>query len=94
MLIQAVHFTFAAQDGDKAEAIFRELQESTRTETGVVAFEVARGLDEPNVFALWEVYRDREALDFHKNTEHYARLVVNGVRPLSQQRSAELFSPI
>ncbi len=38
------------------------------------------------VFALWEVYRHQAAFDFYKNTQHFAHLVVNGVRPL--QRNA------
>lgn len=94
MLIQAVRFTFAPQDGDKAETIFRELRDASRAEAGVIAFEVARGQEDAAVFALWEVYRDPEALEFHKNTEHFQRLVVDGVRPLSKERSAALFSRI
>ncbi len=94
MLIQSVHFVFAPEDGDKVEAIFRELREASRAEAGVIAFDIGRGRDEPNVFDLWEVYRDQAALDFHKATDHYQRLVVNGIRPLAKERSADLLSPI
>ncbi len=94
MLIQAVRFTFAPEDADKAEMIFLELRDASRAEAGVIAFEVGRGLEAPAVFALWEVYQDQAALESHKNTEHFQRLVVNGVRPLSKERSAVLLSPI
>ena len=94
VLIQAVRFAFAPEDGDRAEALFRELRDASRAESGVIAFEVARGQEKPEVFALWEVYRDSAALDFHKETEHYRRLVINGVRALARERSAELLSPI
>jgi quinol monooxygenase YgiN len=94
VLIQVVSFSFAPEDGDKAEALFRELRDASRAETGVIAFEVGRSQEQPNAFALWEVYRDRSALDFHKTTEHFARLVIDGVRPLAKERSAEFFSPI
>ena len=72
----------------------RELREASRREEGVIAFEVARSQEKPNVFVLWEEYRDEAALDFHKATEHYNRLVLNGVRPLARERSAELAVPI
>lgn len=94
MLIQSVHFTFTPEDANKAEAILRELRDASRKEEGVIAFDVARSQDRPNVFALWEEYRDRAALDVHRATDHYKRLVLNGVRPLAQQRNAEIVFPI
>ncbi|MGC1381514.1 MAG: putative quinol monooxygenase [Candidatus Baltobacteraceae bacterium] len=94
MLIQSVRFTFAPEEADKAEAMFRELRDASRAEAGVIGFEIARSADDPTVFALWEVYRDRAALDFHKQTEHFERLVVNGVRALAKERRAEIVYPI
>lgn len=94
MLIASIVFTFAARDADKAEAMFRELRDASVREPGVVRFEVGRSQEKPNVFALWEVYRDREALESHRGTEHFQRLVVDGVRPLAQQRAAETVIPI
>lgn len=94
MLIQNVHFTFAPEDGDKAESILRDLRDASRKEEGVIAFDVARSQAKPNVFVLWEVYRDKAALDSHIATDHYNRLVLNGVRPLAQERSGEIVLPI
>jgi (4S)-4-hydroxy-5-phosphonooxypentane-2,3-dione isomerase len=94
MLIQCVHFTFAPEDSDRVEAMLRELRDASRGEAGVASFEIARSQEDPNVFVLWEVYRDRAALDAHRGTEHFQRLVVNGVRALAKARSGELLSPI
>jgi len=94
VLIQSVHFTFAPEDGDKAEAILRELRAASLEEEGVIAFEIARSREKPNVFALWEEYRDRAALDAHMATDHYERLVRNGLRPLARQREAEIVFPL
>lgn len=94
MLVQSIHFDFAPEDVDKAESFLRELREASRKEAGVVAFEVARSQEKPNVFALWEQYRDKSALDAHVATEHFKRLVLNGIRPLAKQRSAEMLLPI
>lgn len=94
MLIQSIHYTFAPEDADKVEAIFRELRDASRKEEGVITFDVARSREKPNVFALWEEYRDQAALDAHAASEHFKRLALNGVRPLAQQRSAETVFPI
>jgi quinol monooxygenase YgiN len=74
--------------------MLRELRDASREEEGVINFDVARSQEKPNVFALWEEYRDRAALDAHMATEHFKRLVLNGVLPLAQQRNGELVVPI
>lgn len=94
MLITSIVFTFSPQDSDKAATILRELRDASIKEPGVVRFEVGRSEGKPNVFALWEVYRDQEAVTAHRSTEHYQRLVANGVGPLAQQRSVETVVPI
>lgn len=94
MIITSIIFTFAPQDADKAETILRELRDASVKEPGVVRFEVGRSQDKPNTFALWEVYRDQDAVNAHRSTEHYKRLVADGVRPLAQQRTAETVIPI
>lgn len=94
MIISSVRFTFDPSDADKAETMLRELRDASVKEPGVVQFEVGRSDEKPNVFALWEVYRDKDAVDAHRATEHFQRLVINGVRPLAQQRTAETVHPI
>jgi quinol monooxygenase YgiN len=89
MLVQSIHFTFAADDADEVEAIFLELRDASRKEPGVVAFDVGRSRDKPGVFALWEVYRDAAALEAHMQTDHYERLVAGRIRPLAKNRSVE-----
>ncbi len=94
MIVQSVHFSFAPDDAEKAEAILRELREASRKEKGVIGFDVARSLEQPNVFVLWERYEDAAALEAHKATEHFKTLVINGVRALARQRIAEIGVPI
>jgi len=94
MIIASIHFTFSPEDADRVESIFRELRDTSVKEPGVVEFRVGRGQDKPNVFALWEVYRDRDAVEAHRASEHFERLVVNGIRPLATERIAETVIPI
>lgn len=94
MKIASIHYRFAPEDAAKAESLFRELRDASVKELGVVQFEVARGSDDPNVFALWEVYRDNDAVQAHSASEHFKRLVLDGIRPLAQERNAVIAAPI
>lgn len=94
MIIASIVYTFAAEDSDKAEAMFRELRDASVKEPGIIRFEVGRSQEKPNVFALWEVYRNQEAVNAHRNAEHFQRLVVEGIRPLARQRRVETVVPI
>jgi quinol monooxygenase YgiN len=94
MLINSIHYTFAPADADLAESLFRELRDASRQEAGVIQFEVGRSREKRHVFALWEVYRDQGAVEAHVASEHFKRLVVNGVRPLAQGRNMEQVVPI
>jgi (4S)-4-hydroxy-5-phosphonooxypentane-2,3-dione isomerase len=94
MIITSIIFTFAPEDADEAQSMLRELRDASIKEPGVVHFEVGRSQEKPNVFALWEVYRNEGAVTSHRSTEHFRRLVVDGVRPLAQQRTVETVVPI
>ena len=45
--------TFAPEDAERAESLFRELRDASRKEPGVIQFEIGRGREKPKVFALW-----------------------------------------
>ncbi len=94
MVIQLIHFTFSAANTAKAQMLLRELREASRKEEGVLGFDVARSQERANTFVLWEQYRDKAAQDAHAATEHFKRLVVNGVRTLAEQRDAEILVSI
>jgi quinol monooxygenase YgiN len=94
MIVQSIHFTFSMEDADKAEALLRELQAASRKEAGVIDFQVGRSLEKPNVFALWEQYTNQAAIDAHLETDHFNKLVINGVRLMARERSFEKVSPI
>jgi len=89
MIINSIHFTFSPKDAGIAESLLRELRDASRKEAGVLQYDVGRSREKPNVFALWEVYRDQDAVDAHLASEHFQRLVVNSIRPLVQDRSIE-----
>jgi (4S)-4-hydroxy-5-phosphonooxypentane-2,3-dione isomerase len=94
VLIQSIVYTFAPEDADIAETMLRELRDLSRKEDGIVTFDVARSKEKPNVFVLWEEYKDQAAIDSHLATEHFKRLGINGIRILAKQRVAEVAIPL
>lgn len=94
MLINSIHFTFDSKDADIVEGLLRELRDASRKENGVLQYDVGRSPENPNAFAFWEVYKDKDALDAHLTSEHFQRLFLNTVRPLVQQRDVERVVPI
>ena len=94
MLVNSIHYTVAPEEAEKAAAMFRELRDVSRKEEGVISFAVGRSQEQPNVFALWEEYRDKAAFEAHVATDHFERLVINGIRPLAQQRNAAMVVPL
>lgn len=47
--------------------------DNSRLEPGNVRFDVLEDKNDPTQFVLYEVYRDEEAAEAHKKTEHYLR---------------------
>jgi autoinducer 2-degrading protein len=45
----------------------------SRKEPGNLRFDVVRSVDNPNLFRLYEVYRDEAAVQAHQATPHYAK---------------------
>jgi len=86
MLINAVIYTFAPENVAAGEAALRGLREGSRAEPGCITFDVARGIDDPNVYFLYEVWTDQAALDAHYTTEHFQQYGINGVRKLAKER--------
>jgi len=86
MLINNAFYTMPADRVAEAEALLHELRDASRSEPGCLTFNVARSIENPNVFLLYEEYRDQHALDAHFASDHFQRLVVNGLRKLVLER--------
>lgn len=94
MIINAIFYTFTPDDADRADGLLHELRDITRTEPGCITFDVARSIDSPNVFALYEVYTDQSALDAHLASDTFDRLGINGIRKLAKERIGHKCRPL
>ncbi len=55
-------------------------------EPGIERFEALQVVDDPNRWALWEVYKTKEAVAAHKLTAHYAKWTETVERMMAEPR--------
>jgi len=91
-----VAVTYVVKPGREEEAVrfLKSLAAASRTEPGCRMYLVHRSLDDPQRFFLYEQYEDQQALDAHRAAPHFQEYGVNGVLPLLESRSPELYKPL
>jgi (4S)-4-hydroxy-5-phosphonooxypentane-2,3-dione isomerase len=84
----------------KPECIERFLSETTenarnsRKEPGIVRFDLIQEVENPNQFALFELYRDQPAVEAHRLTAHYAKWRDAVPSLLVTERTRKIYRPI
>jgi quinol monooxygenase YgiN len=66
------------------------LREASLAEPGCLGYEVFRSADSSDVLLLLERYRDSTAIEAHRNSPHYQRVVVEQIIPMLSARQVEL----
>ena len=64
------------------------------TEPGCIAFDVYRGIENPRLFVLVELYTDRAAIDAHIASDHFNEVAVKQLRPLLESREVEFLEGV
>jgi quinol monooxygenase YgiN len=71
MLVVHAEFPIDPEKRDEALDLIRELAEQSRTEDGVIDYQVATDIDDPNLFRFTERYEDEAAFGAHAETDHF-----------------------
>jgi quinol monooxygenase YgiN len=66
-----------------------ELEAASRQEPGCLAFDAYLKAGDDRLLVLIERYRSDEDFQRHRETEHFARLVLGRIVPLLEDRSVE-----
>jgi quinol monooxygenase YgiN len=66
--------TFIAKEGceDKMKELLTAMVEPSKKEDGCIFYDIFQYIDNKRKFSAVESWRDNEALDGHKASEHYA----------------------
>ncbi len=86
--------TYVAKEGREGEleARLREMTGYTRQEPGCLAYVAHRSLKEPRKFVLYEQYTDEAALDAHRTSEYFKRIVQGEYNEILESRAPEFFT--
>ncbi len=94
MICAAVTYVIKAGHEEKAVELFRTLTEQTRAEPGCRMYLAHRSPTDPRRFFLYEQYDDQAALDAHRAAPHFEQYVKEGLFPITEVRTPELFVPL
>ena len=70
------------------------LAEKTRNEKGNILYVVYQSESNPNELILHERYVDANAVEAHKNSEHYREIVVNSILPHLEEREVHIVNKL
>lgn len=86
--------TWIAKPGEEETIIecLRNLAAGTRTEPGNLLYHVYQNPEEPQIFRLFEVYIDQDAVTAHGETEHFKTWVTERAAPSLVERRREYFT--
>jgi quinol monooxygenase YgiN len=88
--------TYVVKDGE-AEAVLAVLEEMTplaRAEPGCEAYVPHRSVEDPNVFFLYERYKDADAYKAHGESDHFERLIKGEAWPRLERRDVVRAAPL
>ena len=71
MIMSIVRHPIRAKYADEWPELAAEFTTATRAEPGNICFDWFRSVDDPNLYLLVEMFRDRAAGDAHVNSEHF-----------------------
>lgn len=94
MLVNIVTVTVKPEMREVFEEVTRYNHENSRREPGNIRFDVLHSSTDPNKYILYEVFRDQEAVEYHKTTEHYKRWAAEMERCMAAPRNRESCTPI
>jgi len=76
-----VKWKIKASETSRILGMLPELAEKTKGEHGNISYTIFRSEADPNEFILHESYVDAEALEAHRRSEHYQRIVAGKIIP-------------
>ncbi len=95
MVVLIARYYVQTGRGDDVAAALREMAPLVKEhEPGCLLYHANRSRDNADLFILYEQYEDAAALDAHRNTPHFKRLIEGTIVPLLDTREREICDPV
>lgn len=89
MVSFVVHFRFAPEDRTEVAAILALLATESRREPGCLAYIPHQVQEDPDTILIYEQYRDQQALEAHRESEHFKKYAIGGIFQKMKDRQLE-----
>ena len=93
MIVLVAKYTVKAGQGDQVEAALKRMAPLVKAgEPGCTLYHANRSTEKPDLFLLYEHYRDEAALAAHRETPHFKEIIEGTIVPLLDKRERELYT--
>ena len=75
-------------------SLLEELVENTRNEPGNLAYNIYQSVENTNELILHERYVDSDAVELHKNSDHYQQIVLQKIIPHLEIREVNILKKL
>jgi len=89
MVSFVVRLKFATEDRADVAASLALLATESRREPGCLAYVPHQVQDDPDTVLIYEQYRDPQALEAHRASEHFKKYAVGGIFQKMKERHYE-----
>ena len=79
---------------DKLLPLIRELVEITLTEKGNISYTYTQDVNDPDYYAMIEVWETKEALDAHMKSEHFQRIIPQVGALMAEPSRIEIYTEV
>lgn len=89
MVSFAVRFKFTPEDRAEIASVLALLATESRREPGCLAYIPHQVQDDPDTILIYEQYRDPQALEAHRETEHFKKYAIGILFQKMKERHLE-----
>ena len=95
MIVLVVKYHVKLGQGDAVATALREMAALVQaSEPGCTLYHANRSTENPDLFLLYEHYKDQTALQNHRETPHFKAIIEGSIVPLLDKRERELYAPV
>lgn len=89
MISFTVRMKFSPEDQAAVREMLRNLGSASRQEPGCVSYVAHYVESDPNTVVIYEQYRDADALESHRGSQHFDQYATNGFYRRMRERTVE-----